>query len=119
MPKIEVDDGVHFSIFDALFRIDPQGVIQPNLATEVPSQKNGGISEDGLRWRIRLRDNVRWHDGAPFSAEDVKFTLELITNPKFRSWRTAGHSLVRDITVVSPRRSPGAWSRPSRPTYRS
>ena len=102
MPKIEVDDGVHFSIFDALFRIDPQGVIQPNLATEVPSQKNGGISEDGLKWRIRLRDNVRWHDGAPFSAEDVKFTLELITNPKFRSWRTAGHSLVRDITVVSP-----------------
>jgi peptide/nickel transport system substrate-binding protein len=102
MPKIEVDDGVHFSIFDALFRIDPQGVIQPNLASEVPSQKNGGISEDGLKWRIRLRDNVRWHDGAPFTAEDVKFTLELITNPKFRSWRTAGHSLVRDITVVSP-----------------
>ena len=68
-----------------------------------PSQKNGGISEDGLRWRIRLRDDVRWHDGAPFTAEDVKFTLELITNPKFRSWRTTGHSLLRDITVVSPR----------------
>ncbi|MDF0584098.1 MULTISPECIES: peptide ABC transporter substrate-binding protein [Bradyrhizobium] len=102
MVKIEVDDGVHFSVFDALFRVDPKGVIQPNLAAEVPSQKNGGISEDGLKWRVRLRDNVRWHDGAPFTAEDVKFTLELITNPKFRSWRTAGHSLVRDITVVSP-----------------
>ncbi len=102
MAKIEVDDGVHFSLFDALFRIDPQGVIQPNLATEVPSQKNGGISEDGLKWRVRLRDDVRWHDGKPFTAEDVKFTLELITNPNFRSWRTAGHALVRDITVVSP-----------------
>jgi peptide/nickel transport system substrate-binding protein len=32
----------------------------------------------------------------------VKFTLELITNPNFRSWRTAGHALVRDITVISP-----------------
>jgi len=32
----------------------------------------------------------------------VKFTLELITKPNFRSWRTTGHSLVRDITVVSP-----------------
>jgi peptide/nickel transport system substrate-binding protein len=102
MVHIEVDDGVHFSVFDALFRIDPQGVIQPNLAVEVPSQKNGGISEDGLKWRIRLRDDVRWHDGKPFSAEDVKFTLELITNPNFRSWRTAGHALVRDIAVVSP-----------------
>jgi peptide/nickel transport system substrate-binding protein len=102
MPHIEVDDAVHFSLFDALFRIDPKGVLQPNLAAEVPTQKNGGISEDGLQWRIRLRDDVRWHDGKPFTAEDVKFTLELITNPNFRAWRTGGHSLVRDITVVSP-----------------
>ena len=102
MPHIEVDDGVNFSMFDALFRIDPYGVIQPNLAFEVPSQENGGISEDGLNWRIRLRDDVRWHDGTPFTAEDVKFTLELIVNPDFRAWRTTGHSQVRDITVVSP-----------------
>jgi peptide/nickel transport system substrate-binding protein len=102
MAHIEVDDGVHFSLFDALFRIDPKGAIQPNLAAEVPSQKNGGISEDGLTWRVRLRDDVRWHDGEPFTADDVKFTLELITKPDFKAWRTAGHSLVRDITVVSP-----------------
>jgi peptide/nickel transport system substrate-binding protein len=102
MAHIEVDDAVHFSLFDALVRMDPEGVFQPNLAAEVPSQKNGGISEDGRTWRIRLRDDVRWHDGKPFTAEDVKFTLELLTNPKFRAWRTSGHSLVRDITVVSP-----------------
>ncbi|MHC2484718.1 peptide ABC transporter substrate-binding protein [Rhizobium leguminosarum] len=102
MAHIETDDAVHFSLFDALFRMDPGGVLQPNLATEVPTQKNGGISEDGLTWRVRLRDDVRWHDGKPFTAEDVKFTLELITNPKFRAWRTGGHSLVRDLTVVSP-----------------
>ena len=102
MPHTECDDAVHFSVFDALVRMDPKGVLQPNLAVEVPSQDNGGISEDGLVWRIRLRDDVRWHDGTPFTAEDVKFTLELITNPKFRAWRTAGHSLVRDIKVVSP-----------------
>lgn len=102
MAHIEVDDGVHFALFDALFRIDPEGIFQPNLAAEVPTQANGGISADGLEWRIRLRDDVRWHDGAPFTAEDVKFTLELIVNPDFRAWRTAGHTLVRDITVVSP-----------------
>ena len=102
MLKIEVDDGVHFSLFDALFRVTPDGKLVPNLAAEVPSQTNGGISGDGLSWRIKLRDDVKWHDGKPFTAEDVKFTLELIVNPKFRAWRTAGHSLVRDITVVSP-----------------
>lgn len=102
MVHIEVDDGVNFSMFDALFRVDPAGAIQPNLAVEVPSQENGGISADGLNWRIRLRDDVRWHDGEAFTAEDVKFTLELITNPNFKAWRTAGHSQVRDITVVSP-----------------
>lgn len=102
MPKIEVDDNIHFSVFDALFRINEDGVIVPNLATEVPTQENGGISEDGLQWRIQLRDDVRWHDGAQFTADDVKFTLELIVNPDFRSWRTTGHNLVRDIEVVSP-----------------
>jgi peptide/nickel transport system substrate-binding protein len=102
MPHIETDDSVAFSVFDALFRIDADGVIVPNLATEVPSQANGGISEDGLTWRVRLRDDVRWHDGEPFTAEDVQFTLELVVNPDFRAWRTTGHSLVRDITVVSP-----------------
>lgn len=98
----EVDDGVLFSLFDALVRMDPDGILRPNLAVEVPSLDNGGISADGLNWRVRLRDDVRWHDGMPLTAEDVKFTLELITNPDFRAWRTAGHSLVRDIKVVSP-----------------
>ncbi|GAA4226922.1 peptide/nickel transport system substrate-binding protein [Sagittula marina] len=102
MPHIETDDGVAFSIFDALFRITPEGEIVPNLATEVPTIENGGLSEDGLQWRVKLRDDVKWHDGEAFTAEDVKFTLELITNPDFRAWRTTGHDLVRDIEVVSP-----------------
>lgn len=102
MPHLEVDDSVAFSVFDALFRIDPKGVIVPNLASEVPTVANGGISADGLKWRVRLRKDVRWHDGTPFTAEDVKFTLELIVNPKFRAWRTEGHNRVRDIKVVSP-----------------
>ena len=102
MPHIETDDGVAFSLFDALFRITPEGDIVANLAAEVPTVENGGLSEDGLEWRVKLRDDVKWHDGEPFTAEDVKFTLELIVDPDFRAWRTSGHDLVRDITVVSP-----------------
>jgi len=99
---IEVDEGVHFAIFDPLFDVDAKGNFYPLLAKEVPTVENGGISADGLNWKLTLRDDVKWHDGKPFTAEDVKFTLELLVNPDFRSWRRTGHNLVRDLTVVSP-----------------
>ena len=100
LPHIEVDEGIHFNVFDPLFTVLPDGGFAPALAREVPSVENGGISEDGLRWRVLLRDDVTWHDGTPFTAEDVKFTLELQANPDFRAMRRTGHELVRNIEVV-------------------
>ena len=73
----------------------------PDLVAEVPTVENGGISADGLNWKVKLNDGVKWHDGTPFTAEDVKFTIELITT-RLPAGRRAGHELVRDITVVSP-----------------
>ena len=99
---IEVDEGVHYAIFDPLFDVDPEGNFYPLLATEVPTVENGGISADGLSWKVTLRDDVKWHDGTPFTAEDVKFTLELMVDPDFRSWRRTGHEHVTELTVVSP-----------------
>ncbi len=102
MPHIEVDEGIHFSIFDPLFYVDEKGAFVAALAAEVPTVENGGISADGLNWKVKLRDDVKWHDGKPFTAEDVKFTLELLVDTNFRSWRKTGHEFVRDLTVVSP-----------------
>lgn len=102
MPHIEVDDGIHFSLFDPLFYVDPEGKFVAALAAEVPTVENGGISADGLTWKVKLREGVKWHDGAPFTAEDVKATFELLVNPDFRSWRKTGHDLIRDLKVVSP-----------------
>lgn len=102
LPHIEVDEGIHFSIFDPLFAINEKGEFTPALVTEVPTTKNGGISEDGLNFHLKLRDDVKWHDGHPFTASDVKFTLQLLVDPAFRSWRKTGHDLVRDIKVISP-----------------
>lgn len=101
MLHIEVDEGVHWNVFDPLFGVLPDGSFYPALASEVPSVENGGISEDGLKWRVKLREGVTWHDGKPFTAEDVKYTLELIVDPDFRSGRRTGHELVRNINVVS------------------
>jgi len=52
----------------------------PVLATEVPSAQNGGISGDSLTWTFHLRDDVKWHDGEPFTSADVKFTYEVIVD---------------------------------------
>lgn len=102
MPGIEVDQGVHWNLFSPLWGAGPDGQLVPYLAAEVPSLANGGISDDGLRWRIKLRSDVMWHDGKPFSAEDVKFTIDLINNPQFRAGIRSGHELVRDITIHGP-----------------
>ncbi|SOB90114.1 peptide/nickel transport system substrate-binding protein [Rhodobacter sp. JA431] len=101
MPHIEVDEGVYYAIFDTLFDFDPAGNFFPILAAEVPTVANGGISEDGLTWRIKLKEGVKWHDGTPFTAADVKFSLELTMDPDFRSFRSTGYKFMRNITVVS------------------
>lgn len=96
-PFIEVDRGVHFGIFDALWRIDERGQLVPNLAVEVPSVKNGGIAKGGLEYTFRLRKGVSWHDGPKFSARDVKFTHELIMNPKFSVATRIGHDVIASM----------------------
>jgi peptide/nickel transport system substrate-binding protein len=47
----------------------------PNLATEVPSAKNGGISADGKTYTFKIRSGVKFHNGDPLTAEDVAFTF--------------------------------------------
>ncbi|WP_373504560.1 peptide ABC transporter substrate-binding protein [Aestuariivirga sp.] len=102
MLAIEVDQGVHWNLFSPLWGVDDKGNFTPQLAAEIPTVENGGISADGLNWKIKLRDGVKWHDGQPFTADDVKFSLDLLNNKDFKANRRAGHELVRDLTVVSP-----------------
>ncbi|MBG9387998.1 peptide ABC transporter substrate-binding protein [Caenimonas aquaedulcis] len=102
MPQLEVDQGVWFALFNPLWRVEPDGTLVPELAAEVPSLENGSISADGLSWTVKLRKGVKWHDGKDFTAEDVKYTIELINNPNFKANARQGHDLVRDITIVNP-----------------
>ena len=71
---------VQHLIFDCLFVVGPDGDYLPQLATEVPTLANGGVSEDGSTYTIRLRDDVQWHDGEPLTSEDVRFTWQVITD---------------------------------------
>lgn len=97
MLGLSVDQGVWWNLFDPLWGIDPEGNFIPKLAREVPTVENGGLSADGMTYRIHLRDDVKWHDGTPFTAADVKYTIELMQNPQFRVPSRDGHELVTDI----------------------
>jgi peptide/nickel transport system substrate-binding protein len=57
-----------------VWQSDP-GVFVPGLATEWE------VNEDATEFRFKLRDDVTFHDGTPFNAEAVKFTLDRIVNP--------------------------------------
>jgi peptide/nickel transport system substrate-binding protein len=50
----------------------------PDLATEVPTLENGGITDNGKVWTFHIRPNVKWSDGQPLTARDVAYTYNRI-----------------------------------------
>jgi peptide/nickel transport system substrate-binding protein len=61
-------------------RYDAQRRPVPELITEIPSERNGGIGADGRTITYRLKHGVRWSDGAPFDAGDVAYTLRVVAD---------------------------------------
>ncbi len=74
-------------VFNNLVLFD-QHVPQNSLESIVPELATSWAwSEDGTELTFKLREGVKWHDGKPFTAEDVKCTFDLLTNQgkeKFR-----------------------------------
>lgn len=65
-----------------LVGLDARNRLVPILARRVPTRANGDISKDGLTIRYRLRRNVRFADGVPFTSADVAFTLRAILDAR-------------------------------------
>jgi len=64
-------------VFSGLTRLSPMGEPEPDLALAWE------ISDDGRTYTFYLRPQVRWHDGEPFTAQDVVFTYSLLADPQF------------------------------------
>jgi peptide/nickel transport system substrate-binding protein len=60
---------------------DPEGNLVPVLAAEVPSVQNGAVAKDGKSVTWKLKKGVQWHDGKPFTADDVIFNWEYAADP--------------------------------------
>ena len=87
-------------VFDALWDMNDMGEFVPNLAARVPTLENGGISADGLVWKIELKKGVKWQDGKPFSAKDVEFTYQTIVNPKVAIRSRSGFDLISEFKII-------------------
>ncbi|WES63347.1 ABC transporter substrate-binding protein [Microbacter sp. GSS18] len=82
-------------IMDPLIRVDDAGELTPGLA------ESWELSDDGLELTLHLRQGVVWHDGEPFTAEDVKFNFDEIVELQTFGSRLA--SAIDDTEIVDER----------------
>jgi peptide/nickel transport system substrate-binding protein len=82
--------------YEPLANWDPDGNLIPILAAEIPSLENDGLSQDGRTVTWKLKSGVTWHDGKPFTADDVVFNWQYAADPA-----TAGVTIgtYKDIKV--------------------
>jgi peptide/nickel transport system substrate-binding protein len=67
--------------YEPLAAFDPEGNLLPILAAEVPTLQNGAVTRDGRSVTWKLKRGVTWHDGKPFTADDVVFNWEYAVDP--------------------------------------
>jgi peptide/nickel transport system substrate-binding protein len=67
--------------YEPLASWDPDGNLVPMLAAEIPDMENGGVAADGMSVTWKLKTGVQWHDGQPFTADDVVFNWEYASDP--------------------------------------
>lgn len=80
-----------------LTTIDSAGNFQPVLAAELPTLENGGVSADYLTVTWRLRPDLKWSDGEPLTADDIKFTWEAVADPASGNVLSLGFELIESI----------------------
>jgi len=69
------------NIYESLMRYDTDLTPQPSLA------ESWEISDDELTYTFKLRENVKWHDGEDFDADDVMFSLDVFLREVHPRWR--------------------------------
>ena len=81
-------------LYSYLLDADNAGNPVPQVAREVPTLENGGISPDGKTIRYHLRRDVRWSDGRRLTAHDAAFTFAQVMNPRNAVASRFGYDLV-------------------------
>ena len=81
--------------FEPLAGWDKDANLIPQLAAELPTRGNGGLSADGKTVTWKLKRNVKWHDGRPFTADDVVFTWEYAKDPATAAYTSNSYANIQ------------------------
>ena len=113
-----LDHAFFSNVFESLLVHDQDGSMIPALAESFT------VSEDGLVHTFKLRPNVKWHNGDPFTGEDVRFTWERAIDPELKNPRASVVAAkIKDVEIVDPftvrivLKSPDASLHENLPTY--
>ena len=85
----DIDKDLSSLIYSGLLKISHKGELIPDIAESYT------ISNNGLVYTFRLKDNVFFHDGVKLSADDIMFTIEKAQDPELKSPRETNWSSVR------------------------
>ncbi len=103
-----IDASRYYNLFDPLSRVSPTLEIEPGLALE------WNPNNDSTVWEVKLRPDVTWHDGKPFTADDVIYTLQEMNDAKHISHSSVTNvklgdvKKLNDLTLRIPLKAPNA-----------
>ncbi|NLG87477.1 MAG: ABC transporter substrate-binding protein [Firmicutes bacterium] len=84
---------VLFHLYDALTWRTPEGNVEPKLAESYKAL-------DDTTWEFKLRKDVKFHNGEPFTAEAVKYNVERIQNPEYKSRLAGDFAMIERVDVI-------------------
>lgn len=100
-------------ILEPLAAYDESGQAVPVLAAEIPTIENGGIAADLLTTTWKLKQGVQWSDGSDFTADDVVFTWQYISNPVVGSPSAGSYTAIENIEAVDANTAVITWKQPT------
>jgi peptide/nickel transport system substrate-binding protein len=93
------------------------GTLVPVLAAEIPTIENGGVAADSTSVTWKLKTDVTWSDGTPFTADDVVFTYQYCSTEETGCTNAESFSNVETIEALDPATVKVTWSRPNPNAY--
>ena len=96
--RTQADRDLVALLFCGLVRNGPSGTLLPDLA------ESWTVDSTGATWTFQLREDARWHDGEPVTADDVEFTIRTLQDPAYTgpaagSWNDATVKVVGRLTI--------------------
>ncbi len=85
---------------EPLAYFDANSELVPFLAAEIPTVENGGLAEDRTSVTWKLREGVKWHDGEDFTADDVVFTFEYLSDPATNATTLGFYETVESVERI-------------------